>query len=191
MEGQSPANRLMQRGLAEMAERVARRHSILIALAQADGQPWGSIAEATEHTAEMMYGKQADAVEQIIVAAVVRTKPMIPVTEVTEADFWAAMKPLYDLLGTTPMHVFDDPAGEGVALSISRDDDLQIHVRFKTVVEDRDAESPWPIGTTGDGETDELTYGVDVVVKTGPTDVIAELWPGSYAKGTPAHKSGV
>lgn len=40
-----------------------------MALARADGQPWASIAEATEHTAEIMYGKQADAVEAILARA--------------------------------------------------------------------------------------------------------------------------
>lgn len=35
---------------------------LLLALARADGQPWASIVGGTEHTAEYMYGAQADAV---------------------------------------------------------------------------------------------------------------------------------
>lgn len=45
---------------------MSERHELLLALARADGQPWASIAESTEHTAEMMYGKQADAVMEIL-----------------------------------------------------------------------------------------------------------------------------
>lgn len=45
------------------------RAEILLALARADGQTWTSIIDATEHTAEMMYGKQADAIEAIVARA--------------------------------------------------------------------------------------------------------------------------
>ena len=38
------------------------RDQFVLALARGDGQPWQSIAEASRHTAEVMYGKQADAV---------------------------------------------------------------------------------------------------------------------------------
>lgn len=38
------------------------RETVLLALARADGQDWASIADASLHTAEIMYGKQADAV---------------------------------------------------------------------------------------------------------------------------------
>ena len=41
------------------------RERVLLALARADGQPWASIAEATPHTAEVMYGRQADAIEAL------------------------------------------------------------------------------------------------------------------------------
>ena len=37
------------------------RDRVLMALAAGDGQAWTNIADATRHTAEMMYGKQADA----------------------------------------------------------------------------------------------------------------------------------
>lgn len=38
------------------------RDELLMALAQGDGQPWIDLAAATPHAAEMMYGKQADAI---------------------------------------------------------------------------------------------------------------------------------
>ena len=44
------------------APRVLDREAVLLALSRADGQFWESIAEATPHTANIMYGKQADAV---------------------------------------------------------------------------------------------------------------------------------
>lgn len=44
------------------------RKDILLALALADGQQWHDWANADEHTAEMMYGKQADAVETMLAA---------------------------------------------------------------------------------------------------------------------------
>lgn len=43
------------------------REELLLALARADGQPWESMAEASRHTAEVMYGDQADAVEALLV----------------------------------------------------------------------------------------------------------------------------
>lgn len=34
---------------------------LILALARADGQPWANMAEANRHTAEQMYGAQAEA----------------------------------------------------------------------------------------------------------------------------------
>jgi hypothetical protein len=115
---------------------------------------------------------------------------LIPPAEIPEPKFWAALKPLLDLLGTTPFHQYDEP---GLSIALSRDPDtLRMHVRFKAVVEDPAAESPWPIVATGDGPHDELAYDVDVVVVPEPgVDLVAELWPGPYPKGTPANESGV
>lgn len=48
-------------------ERKAR-HALILALARADGQFWESIAEASEHTAEVMYGAMADAAQGILAA---------------------------------------------------------------------------------------------------------------------------
>ncbi len=45
------------------------RGHVLLALAQADGQAWKTIAEASEHTGEMMYGKQADAMIRLMFTA--------------------------------------------------------------------------------------------------------------------------
>lgn len=116
---------------------------------------------------------------------------MIPVAEIPEGKFWAALMPLYELLNTTPMHVYDSEDG---GITITRDpDSMRVHVRFKHVVEDRDAETPWPITTTGDGPHDELAYdvNVEVVPTPGTPDPVAALWPGAFCKGVPAHESGV
>lgn len=44
------------------------RRELLLALALADGQDWRGWVNTSEHTAEMMYGRQADAVESILAA---------------------------------------------------------------------------------------------------------------------------
>lgn len=118
------------------------------------------------------------------------TEPMIPVAEIPEPEFWAALKPLLDLIGTTPLHQYGEPA-----LTISRDPDtLRVHVRFHATVESlEDAlHVTWPIVPTGDSPFDQLAYDVDVVVVPEPgRDPVAELWSGPYPKATPANESGV
>lgn len=44
------------------------RRELLLTLALADGQGWRGWVNTSEHTAEMMYGRQADAVERILAA---------------------------------------------------------------------------------------------------------------------------
>ncbi len=50
------------------------RRELLLALALADGQPWHDWTYTNEHTAEMMYGKQAEAIEAIVAARVKAAK---------------------------------------------------------------------------------------------------------------------
>lgn len=50
------------RSLVKSASTPPTRDDLIITLAKADGQPWASLADASKHTAEIMYGKQADAV---------------------------------------------------------------------------------------------------------------------------------
>lgn len=122
--------------------------------------------------------------------------PMIPVASVRESDFWAALKPLLDLLNTTPLHQFAD-----AGITIRRDPDtLRMRVHFQHAV----AEVPvagitaaaWPIVEVTDGEHpefDELAYDVDVIVEPTPgaPDPVHALWPGPFPKSTPARESGV
>jgi uncharacterized tellurite resistance protein B-like protein len=62
-------NPLLAESVRSLAARpVLSREAVLLALARADGQPWSSIAEATPHTAEVMYGAQADAVLDVLTA---------------------------------------------------------------------------------------------------------------------------
>lgn len=61
-DGRKEQGGRIRAGLRAVLALTPTREQVLLALARADGQPWGSIAEATPHTAEMMYGKQADAV---------------------------------------------------------------------------------------------------------------------------------
>lgn len=114
---------------------------------------------------------------------------MIPVAEVPESDFWAALKPLYDLLNTTPLHQFAD-----VGMVIDRDPDtMRMRVRFQHVVEEPLGEpyEPWPVVEVGEGEFAELAYDVDVVVVPEPgVDPVRVLWAADRPKGTPVHESG-
>lgn len=98
---------------------------------------------------------------------------MIPKT-VTEEQLWTALKPFYDLIGTTPMHVFNNP-------TVERDDNMTLHVRFQHAVEPG-VEMDWPTGQTGDGEFDQKTYEVDITATS--DDSVFKLWPRTVPEST-------
>lgn len=108
----------------------------------------------------------------------------IPKT-ITERELWTAAKPLFDLLGTTPKHVYACP-------TIERDDDMSLHVRFAHVMDPTAEPMDWPEGVTGDDEFAEKTYEVDVLAVTaGDHHVVDEVWPDPTPASTLAHPSGV
>lgn len=116
--------------------------------------------------------------------------PVLPDT-VSETAFWTAAKPLFDLLGITPMHIYG-------GLAFSRDEgDNRVRVRYTGVLTD-DAEEAqpatgWLRRTTGDGPYDEWAYDAEVTVMPadGEGNVVQQLWSDQYPKASLARESGV
>lgn len=93
--------------------------------------------------------------------------------EFTEGQFWAACRPLFDLLDITPMHTYDWPRAERTA-------DGLLTVKFRKVVEPDKPREGWPVVAHGEQpETAEWAYEVNIAAlpSGGPEDVWGDQYP--------------
>jgi len=102
--------------------------------------------------------------------------------EFTEGQFWEAAKPLFDLLGTTPMHVYDD------TLRFGHDGEGRLVVSFRKVVDPDTPREGWPVVAHGDDPaTAEWAYEVNVAAL--PAGDVRDVWPGDRPDGSRAYES--